>query len=361
MGRHGLRWRGCGTIKLCFAHLARLLLSPFPNLLLWEFGVSQPDMSTLSWAANLDKISNSAAGQTGSGVRAAIARAAGATGVDFSYLAAQARLESGFNPTARAGSSSATGLYQFTNGTWLQTLQKHGNMLGIGDTGTALSDPAQRAALLGLRGDPHASAMMAASLASDNADALSAVLGRAPDASELYTAHFLGADGAAKFLSALTTNPDQSAAGLLPRAAASNRTIFYDDAGNPRSVGAVMAMIRGRMESALAAEGISADAMMSSGMASGMAWSQPADAALAPAPDAAPSLSGGPLSREFNAMQSAASAAASSAAPSGMSASAPGSRSMADTLQSAFGLGADNGAAPEFVRNAYGRLRALGM
>jgi hypothetical protein len=40
--------------------------------------------------------------------------------------------------------------------------------------------------------------------------------GRAPDASELYTAHFLGADGAAKFLSALSTNPDQSAAGLCP-------------------------------------------------------------------------------------------------------------------------------------------------
>lgn len=306
-----------------------------------------------SWAANLDKIQSArgaANGASGGNVRAAIARAAGATGVDFSYLAAQARLESGLNPAARNGASSASGLYQFTNSTWLQTLQKHGDMLGLGNTGAAMADPAQRMALLGLRGDPRASAMMAASLASDNADALTAVLGRAPDASELYVAHFLGADGAAKFLSALGSSPDQPAAGLLPKAASANRSIFYDDAGNPRSVAAVMGLIRGRMESALAAEGISADAMMAGGMAyGGMMDGAPAwSAAVDPAPPAAaPPQTGGPLSREFNAMQAAAPAASS--------------HSMADTLQSAFGLGAENGATPEFVRNAYGRLRALGM
>lgn len=306
-----------------------------------------------SWAANLDKIQSArgaANGASGGNVRAAIARAAGATGVDFSYLAAQARLESGLNPAARNGASSASGLYQFTNSTWLQTLQKHGDMLGLGNTGAAMADPAQRMALLGLRGDPHASAMMAASLASDNADALTAVLGRAPDASELYVAHFLGADGAAKFLSALGSSPDQPAAGLLPKAASANRSIFYDDAGNPRSVAAVMGLIRGRMESALAAEGISADAMMAGGMAyGGMMDGAPAwSAAVDPAPPAAaPPQTGGPLSREFSAMQAAAPAASS--------------HSMADTLQSAFGLGAENGATPEFVRNAYGRLRALGM
>lgn len=306
-----------------------------------------------SWAANLDKIQSArgaANGASGGNVRAAIARAAGATGVDFSYLAAQARLESGLNPAARNGASSASGLYQFTNSTWLQTLQKHGDMLGLGNTGAAMADPARRMALLGLRGDPHASAMMAASLASDNADALTAVLGRAPDASELYVAHFLGADGAAKFLSALGANPDQPAAGLLPKAASANRSIFYDDAGNPRSVAAVMGLIRGRMESALAAEGISADAMMAGGMAyGGMMDGAPAwSAAVDPAPPAAAQpQTGGPLSREFSAMQAAAPAASS--------------HSMADTLQSTFGLGAENGATPEFVRNAYGRLRALGL
>lgn len=315
-------------------------------------------MSPPSWAASLDKIGTMARGQPGSApgnVRAAIASAAGATGVDFSYLAAQARLESGFNPAARNGTSSASGLFQFTNSTWLHTLQKHGSMLGLGDTSSALADPAQRMALLSLRGDPHASAMMAASLASDNADALSAVLGRAPDASELYVAHFLGTDGASRFLSALGTNPDLPAASLLPRAAAANRSIFYDDSGNPRSVASVMALIRGRMQGALAAEGISADAMMAGAAMGGgigggdMAWSMPVETMpmVAQSSAASPPPQGGPLAQEFSAMQ-----AASPASPS---------RSMADTLQSAFGLGADNGATPEFVRNAYGRLRSLGM
>lgn len=309
--------------------------------------MSQPDLSSLSWAFNQDKTHGATGQQAGGNVRAAIARAAGATGVDFSYLAAQARLESGFNPAARNGASSASGLYQFTNGTWLQTLQKHGDMLGLGNAGAALNDPAQRMALLGLRGDPHASAMMAASLASDNADALTAVLGRAPDASELYTAHFLGADGAAKFLSALSTNPDQSAAGLLPRAAAANRSIFYDDAGNPRSVGAVMALIRGRMESAMAAEGISADAIAAGGMGWSMQSDLMPDYSSAQTMPVAPAPTGGPLAQEF-------AATAAAAAPST-------SRSMADTLQSTFGLGSENGATPEFVRNAYGRLRSFGM
>ena len=46
-------------------------------------------------------------------VQGAIARAATRTGVDFDYLLAQARLESGLDPSAKAQTSSATGLYQF--------------------------------------------------------------------------------------------------------------------------------------------------------------------------------------------------------------------------------------------------------
>ncbi|MCX7676587.1 MAG: transglycosylase SLT domain-containing protein, partial [Alteraurantiacibacter sp.] len=57
---------------------------------------------------------------------AAIARAAQATGTDFSYLLAQARIESGLNPAARARTSSASGLFQFIDQTWLATLDRHG-------------------------------------------------------------------------------------------------------------------------------------------------------------------------------------------------------------------------------------------
>jgi len=75
-------------------------------------------------------------------------------------------------------------------------------------------------------------------------------------------------------------------------------------------------------------------------------------AAMAANPVAAQAApTGGPLAREF--------AAAAAANP----VSSNGESSMADTLQSAFGL-ADGGggdAVPAHVRTAYGRIRALGL
>uniref|UniRef100_UPI00286BBF3F lytic transglycosylase domain-containing protein n=1 Tax=Novosphingobium sp. TaxID=1874826 RepID=UPI00286BBF3F len=189
-------------------------------------------------------------------VEAAILRASQATGIDFAYLLGEARLESSLDPSARAETSSAAGLYQFTTGTWLSTLDRHGAEHGYGWAGDAIEggrvrDPAMRAEIMALRFDPGASALMAAELASDNRDHLRGVLGRAPDASELYLAHFLGADGAGKFLGALAANPGQSAAALFPKAAAANRVIFFTANGSPRSLGAVMAVIRGKLESAM--------------------------------------------------------------------------------------------------------------
>lgn len=188
-------------------------------------------------------------------VQAAIARASQATGVDFSYLLAQARLESSLDPAARASTSSAAGLYQFTGGTWLQTLEKHGAAHGLDWADAAIdrgrvTDPTLRRHVLALRHDPDLSARMAAELARDNRAALLPVLGREPDAAELYLAHFLGAGGAGKFLTALSADPRQSAAALLPEAAAANRTIFFDD-GQPRSLGAVMGLLRDKVGQAM--------------------------------------------------------------------------------------------------------------
>ncbi len=258
-------------------------------------------------------------------VRAAIARAAQASGVDFTYLLGQARLESGLNPRAHAATSSASGLYQFTNATWKQTLARHGNALGIdaGGMAAALADPAQRAQLLALRSDPDASATMAAALAGDNQTALTEALGRAPEPAELYLAHFLGADGATRFLGALVADPAQSASALLPRAAAANRAIFFDPAGAPRSVGAVNTLIHTRLASAM------------------NDTPPPADIAMTATP--AGSTAAGPIAQEFAAAQFAA-------APS-----------MADTLRGAFGLTAEANGAPQFVRAAYTQIQALGL
>ncbi|MFO1255796.1 MAG: transglycosylase SLT domain-containing protein [Sphingomonadaceae bacterium] len=258
-------------------------------------------------------------------VHTAILRASQATGVDFSYLLGQARLESSFNPDARAGSSSAAGLYQFTKGTWLVTLDRHGAEHGYGWADAAIQggrvrDPQMRQQVLALRYDPEASALMAAELASDNRVFLQGVLGRDPDASELYLAHFLGADGAGRFLTALAANPGQSAAALFPDAAGANRAIFFDHDGQPRSLGAVMDLVRGKMTSAMGgAADFAEDAWATS-------WSPPA--ALPAHGDA--------------------------------SAPAPVQRpSMADTLAAAFGGSA--GAMPAHVRQAYGKLQVFGL
>lgn len=183
--------------------------------------------------------------------RNAIADASRRTGVDFDYLLAQARLESSLDPNAKARSSSASGLFQFIESTWTDTLGKHGNSLGLGD----YTNRASRSQIMALRFDPHASALMAGALASDNSDRLTAVLGREPDAAELYMAHFLGAGGASKFLRQLQQNPDVSAAAILPAPAGANRTIFYTSGGAARSVAGVMDLMRGKMERAMAKDG----------------------------------------------------------------------------------------------------------
>lgn len=269
-------------------------------------------------------------------VRAAIARAAQRSGVDFDYLFAQARIESSLDPAARAATSSAAGLYQFTQGTWLRTLEAHGAEHGLGWASEAIAggrvrDPAMRSAVMALRFDPDAAATMAAELAQDNAAALTPLLGRAPDAAELYLAHFLGAGGASQFLAALQRDPGQSAAALLPKAAAANRAIFFDS-GASRSVAQVMELLRGKVETAMG------NAQPLSPAGSGRGWASEAERA------------GG----------FAGLVPASQPLPAGQGLSRP---SMADTLRDAFGLADAQGqaSAPQFVRAAYGSLRSLGL
>jgi hypothetical protein len=107
-------------------------------------------------------------------------------------LVSTARLESGFNPDARARTSSATGLFQFIDSTWLSTVSHHGARHGL--------NPTSRDEALSLRRDPLAASLMAASHMADNARQLQARLGRPADTVDLYLAHFLGAGGAVRFL-----------------------------------------------------------------------------------------------------------------------------------------------------------------
>lgn len=202
-------------------------------------------------------------------VKGAIANAAQRTGVDFDFLIAQAQVESAMNPDARARTSSAAGLYQFIESTWLETMQRHGDRFGLGNvagqigTGAGgkaqVSDPAQREAILAMRSDPQIASLMAAGLAQDNRAHLTPILGRQPDHGELYLAHFLGAGGAGRFLSAMADNPDQSAAALFSRPAAANRAIFYEGDGSARSLAGVMHVLDAKIQSAMMHSGTQPD------------------------------------------------------------------------------------------------------
>ncbi len=179
-------------------------------------------------------------------VTSALRKAADATGVDFEFLLATAKRESALNPNAAAKNSSATGLFQFVEQTWLATLKNHGAAHGLAScaediTRTAsgryeIADPARKAEILALRCDPEAASAMAAELTADNAAAIEARLGTDANEDQLYAAHFLGIGGALKLLDAAARDPSASAATLFPDAAGANPSIFYEKGGRARSV-----------------------------------------------------------------------------------------------------------------------------
>lgn len=193
-----------------------------------------------------------AASGAASGVEAAIRGAAQATGVDFGFLMRTAHRESGLNPRARALTSSAAGLFQFIDQTWLSALKRFGARHGLSAYADLIEQdaqgrfrpqsPAARDAVMALRLDPKTASLMAGELAADHAAYLRGRTGREPTAGELYVAHFLGPSGSARLIEAASTTPDVPAAKLFPEAAAANRAIFSRD-GRPATVAEVYARL----------------------------------------------------------------------------------------------------------------------
>ena len=196
------------------------------------------------------------------GVTGAIRNAAGATGAHFEYLLATAQIESGLNPNVKASTSSATGLFQFIDQTWLATVKDAGPSLGYGKYADAISrsksgrmfvrDPAMRAEIMKLRKDPSANALMAGAFTKSNEARLTTKIGREPTDGELYMAHFLGVGGASKLIAANADRPGATAASVFPRAAAANRSIFYDTQGQARTIAQVYARLDDKLSVARA-------------------------------------------------------------------------------------------------------------
>ena len=191
--------------------------------------------------------------RAGGKVTSAIAGASQETGVDFAYLMQQASAESSFKTDAKAKTSSATGLFQFIDRTWLDMIENHGHKYGIDK-----SMPKQD--LLSLRNDPEISSFMTAELAAENTRYLKNTLGAdfKVGATEMYFAHFMGAGKAAAFLETVNEAPQKRAADLFPAEAKANRGVFYTPSGRARNVGEVYAFfdkkfgIEGTAEQALA-------------------------------------------------------------------------------------------------------------
>ncbi|WP_136626447.1 transglycosylase SLT domain-containing protein [Bradyrhizobium macuxiense] len=223
-------------------------------------------------------------------VASSIKQAASTTGVSFEYLLTTAKMESNFNPQAGASTSSAHGLYQFIDQTWLGTVKEAGSQLGYGNYANAItknsdgsysvSDPTARNAIMKLRDNSDASSSMAAALTQSNSFKLTGQLGRRPTDAELYMAHFMGVGGAAKLISGAEDSPSANAAAMFPKAAAANYSIFYDKSGSARSVSQVYSVLTTRY----AAAANSADTRTAFAAAGGGTMSPYAVASAVPTP-----------------------------------------------------------------------------
>lgn len=187
-----------------------------------------------------------------SGAASSIARAANATGVDFSYLMNAAMRESSFKANAKNPKSTASGMFQFIEQTWLAMVKRHGDKHGLAELANkvkvdhsgrySVPSNSARREILGLRFDADTAAKLAGELTAENTEYLAGKLGRTPTNAELYAAHVLGAKNAAILAEAAVERPNARAASMFPVAARYNRSLFYGSDG--RALGAAAALAR---------------------------------------------------------------------------------------------------------------------
>ncbi|WP_420332698.1 transglycosylase SLT domain-containing protein [Roseibium sp.] len=186
-------------------------------------------------------------------IELAFQSASSSTGTSFEYLVKTAARESSFNPSAKARTSSATGLFQFIESTWLETMKEAGPKHGLDKYSDQIlqtksgkyyvKDPEVKREILDLRKDPEISSMMAGALTQKNAAYLERKIGREPTDGELYMAHFLGAHGASRLIDATNANPDMRADKMFSAQARANKPIFFHGNGKARSMQEVYEVI----------------------------------------------------------------------------------------------------------------------
>jgi hypothetical protein len=188
-----------------------------------------------------------------SDVLTALHTASTKTGADFDYLLATAMRESNLDVEAKSKASSATGLFQFVEQTWLGLVKRFGDHHGLSNYADAIRETDDghytvagrdtRSAILALRKDPALSSLMAGEAANETKQSLEGVLGREVCSGELYAAHFLGAGGARHLIELKDTAPGCAADVAFPQAAKANRSAFYNADGTPKRVDELYAWV----------------------------------------------------------------------------------------------------------------------
>lgn len=132
------------------------------------------------------------------------------------------------NPTKGA---TASGKYQFIESTWKEMVDKH-------NLGYSLND----------RFNPEKSQKVMELFTKENENYLTKKLGRSLNDADLYSAHFLGAGGAEKFLKTVNKNPNKLATEHFSgKVLSDNKSVMYNKDGSPRTVEGVYAELGRRM------------------------------------------------------------------------------------------------------------------
>lgn len=130
------------------------------------------------------------------------------------------RKEGGVSLDVKSPTSSATGLYQITQGTWNDIRTRHSEL-----------DLPPRVAQAGAEAQTAAINVFT----KENRDKLQDA-GIPADDKNAYLAHFLGADGAIKFWKGMQDNPEALAKDLAdPAQVRANRNVFYNKDGTPKT------------------------------------------------------------------------------------------------------------------------------
>lgn len=184
-------------------------------------------------------------------VKNTILAAAKIVGMDPGLMGAMAAQESGLDPSIKARTSSATGLFQFIRETWQGMMNKHASKYGI-PRGTPPTDGA-------------ANALLGAAFMQENYEQLAKLNRGHPSAGDLYLSHFLGYGGARK---ALNADQNAIAAQVFPKEASANKGIFYRN-GQPLTISGMRALLTEKMINSGKRHGVDIPISMRGGLQGG--------------------------------------------------------------------------------------------